>query len=505
MALENCSQATQLEWTLLDKSLSQFTRLQNLSWDNYANLPHLVLNSVHFYHPFTTVQLKVIQIYAGQATDNSVHAPTFFDSPILMHLTSFKLSVSSNAFLYDNLKRDLLKLLLNAPNLVHFSVYRGPIENDGSKIFPELLLQLRQPRLPQLREFYLSTRSVIFTVRELDVWALEDGWSKLQYLTISRATDLRPFIWRVPQLIYLDVIAENGLGMDEVTRHLNSPSSMGQAFGALNTLVYTHFMMAYYFTHARIEHTMPWAILNNTSTTLTKYVSWHQPYEVFYPGYRTTTFQDLTRFLANYPRVTDLTLDICLLPNRGAPDVVAILARFDNVMRLSLYVHQFPQPQYGIRGLNTIDKELGNAVQLFARTQQVRYGQHGLQADFTQMRNFKVMELYLNLPDWIYWSNRRGYAKLATRPPIRRREPQAPSRRRWANATTEDLQGFLRYWRDMGASTDSIVEEVIAEMARRQRHASLTLVYGDDSVTLYDHWTTEEDLRRRARNGFNGF
>ncbi|CAO2654176.1 Nn.00g109090.m01.CDS01 [Neocucurbitaria sp. VM-36] len=514
IALENCSQATAIEWTLLDKALSRFTKLENLSWDNYANLPGFVLDSIHLHHPKSKVQTRVTQIYAGQATDRLVRKPNFFGSPVLKHLTSFDFSTKSNDFLYDNFKRDLVELLTNAPNLTYFRIYRGPIEDDGRKIFPEMLPQFRKARLPQLRALYLATRSFIFTRREIEIWALQDGWSKLQHLALSRATDLIPFISRVPQLTYLDINADNGEGMDELTEHLSSCT--GKPLGAVKTLVYTHFMFASDLTSAMLVHTMPWSILDKTSTTLTKYISWHQPFEVFDPGFHTPTTHDLHRFRVNYPGVTDLTLDTHIRHNHWPREVLTKLAAFPNIERLSLYVHQPPQhnvnnvlrhvTHFGETKEADLESNCENAFKFIIGTQAKPYCEQKLQVEFKQIHDYKDMESHWTVADCMFWINKSGSISSSKRITEKETEPGPSPRIKYAKMSTDELRArrlSMKSSKEFGhrcrgsyktTPMEDDWAEIIVEITRRERHAILERLYGDESVTLYDRWTSEDNL-----------
>ncbi|KAF1945757.1 hypothetical protein EJ02DRAFT_24965 [Clathrospora elynae] len=67
VTLVNCGKATMEGWQLLYKALSQFTRLEDLSWDSHVVLPGFLMDHVRSLHSRTNLQAKVDQIYATNA------------------------------------------------------------------------------------------------------------------------------------------------------------------------------------------------------------------------------------------------------------------------------------------------------------------------------------------------------------------------------------------------------------------------------------------------------
>ncbi|KAF1848543.1 uncharacterized protein K460DRAFT_76725 [Cucurbitaria berberidis CBS 394.84] len=515
IALKSCDQATTAEWRLLDKTLAQVTRLQELSWDDYAALPEFVLDSIHFHHPKSRIRTRVTQMFAGQIASTSRLPPTryFFTSPVLEHLTSFDFSAQSNALLYDDFKGDLVDLLKSAPNLGVLRIYRGPVENDGRKFFPELLSRFRTPRLPQLEVLYLTIRSVIFTRMELNAWGVQDGWSKLQYLMLSRATDLIPFISRVPRLTYLNILADKGEGMEELTEHLEPCT--GAPLGRVRTLVYNHFMDADDQSNARIMHALPWSILDKTARTLTKYTSWHQPYEVFWPGFAMPNLFDLGLFPGKSPALTDLTLDICVLYNLWPREVLRQLAAFQNVRRLRLYVHQPMQP-----GLDNFlvdmlhqngwhpaeDLDFRGAFQIIIAAQAKPSHKQKLLVEFKLVRDYKNMESHIHDPDWRLYMTKTGHIVISRRNTRQEPEPNISPRKKYANLSSRELknrQQTLRSLIDIGHRVQNSREmkkldddwvDIIIEITRRNKIAILEKKYGDATFTLYDKWTAKNKI-----------
>jgi hypothetical protein len=264
----------------------------------------------------------------------------FFQSPALAQLTQFELSGESSAIFYDNFKFDLLQFLDSTPNLANLRIHRGPIEEDGFIIYPEMLNRMQTIHLPTLVVLQLSTRVTIFTRRELEVWGSRHGWSQLQHLSISRATDLIPFISRVPQLTYLHLTADLGLGMDELAWHLDFTSLKSRPLGVLDTLIYNHFSSKGNASNPFL-HVVPWSIIDKVKNTLTRYHSVHQPYEVFLPGYATPNGNDLCILRRKCPKITDLAVDVNINTSKYESfPVLQAFARFSHLQNLLVYIHR---------------------------------------------------------------------------------------------------------------------------------------------------------------------
>lgn len=100
--------------------------------------------------------------------------------------------MNGNSWYHDTFKEDLVQLLRAASDLLYLRIQRRPVGNDQNKLFPELLTETHPSALPRLRSLHLTCRSTLFTRRELDLWGFQGGWSRLQHLSLCRATDLIP-------------------------------------------------------------------------------------------------------------------------------------------------------------------------------------------------------------------------------------------------------------------------------------------------------------------------
>jgi hypothetical protein len=115
------------------------------------------------------------------------HERTFFHLPALAQLTQFDLSGESNTIFYDNFKWDLLQLLDNAPKLAKVRIHRGLIEEDRITMYPEMLHRMQTIHLPTFAALHLSTRVIIFTAQELEVWGSRYGMAGARtFVNLSR-------------------------------------------------------------------------------------------------------------------------------------------------------------------------------------------------------------------------------------------------------------------------------------------------------------------------------
>lgn len=72
VVLKYCNCASARQWMLLSASLLKFTRLVNLSWDCFADLPSDVLDRMHNFHPRATLQASVVHMHRIGAIERYV-------------------------------------------------------------------------------------------------------------------------------------------------------------------------------------------------------------------------------------------------------------------------------------------------------------------------------------------------------------------------------------------------------------------------------------------------
>jgi hypothetical protein len=193
-----------------------------------------------------------------------------FAHPALSQLTSLDFHATRSEYFYGGLKRDLVSLLIRSPALTCLRIYRGPVAPLQHYEYPEMLEQFQKNVLPHLETLILASRTHLFTRNELKAWGSDVGWPNLSYLCLSRASDLMPFISKVPCLVHLNLTAENGVGMDDLDEHLKS--SEGAPLGPVTVLMYSHFI--HHLPRARrYQYVTPWCIINSVSETLAHYIT----------------------------------------------------------------------------------------------------------------------------------------------------------------------------------------------------------------------------------------
>ena len=133
-----------------------------------------------------------------------------------------------------------------------------------------MLQQFQKNVLPRLETLTLATRTHLFTPNELKAWGSDGGWPKLSHLCLSHASHLIPFISKVPRLVYLELTADNAVGMEDLNTHLKL--SEGVPLGPVRVLFYSHFIHSLPRTPRR-QHVTPWGIINSVSKTLAHYVT----------------------------------------------------------------------------------------------------------------------------------------------------------------------------------------------------------------------------------------
>jgi hypothetical protein len=402
------------------------------------------------------------------------------------------LTGESSDIFYDNFKWDLLQLLHNAPNLKTLRIYRGPIEEDGFMVYPEMLPQVQRTHFPKLTALHLSTRVVIFTNKELEIWGFQHGWPELRHLSICRATNLIPFISRVPQLTCLHLTADLGVDMDELSRRLDVPSPTSQPLGVLDTLVYNHFSPKGSASNPSL-HIMPWSIIDKVKDTLIRYHSVHQPYEVFRPGYATPNSHDLCLLRVKCPKITDLAVDVNISTNKYESfPVLQAFATFPHLQKLLLYVHRprFHLYRYPNNPEWYFDSkfECPQAHELIMRYSANIYPD--LKVEMKEIVDYAHVGKTWRGSKGNFWMVRKdiAYGNTAAQPEVKTIKARK-LRNTFAYLTPQQLE--RRYHTDHGPETcviDGIeygLKQMLgAELQRREKEERLTSRYG--STTVYD-------------------
>jgi hypothetical protein len=432
----------------------------------------------------------------------------FFQSPALAQLTHFELSGESSDMFYDNFKWDLLQLLHNAPNLTTLRIYCGPIEEDDFRVYPEMLPQIQSIHFPKLSALHLSTRMTIFTRKELELWGCQQGWPELQHLTLSRAADLIPFVSQVPRLTYLHVTAHLGVGMAKLSRCLDLTSSNSRPLGALDSLVYNHFLTRN-FSSSR-SHVVPWLILNKVKDSLTRYHSVHQPYEVFLPGFATPSGHDLRLMQEKCPKLTDLAVDVDVNTDEyEGTEVLQAFAEFSGLAKLMLYVHR-PMNHAYWSPTNPewhFDSE-ADCAQAYSLIMRGCAKTHPyLVVEFKEMFDYAHVGSSRYAPSWTFWVDDTGqplYCNTAAQPEVRPVEGYK-LRQIFAHVTDRVLKDILRLERKqarfngfrswtVGHLKQDLEGALGVELKRRKKAAKLGNRLGDVSFTLYDRLMGKQRL-----------
>jgi hypothetical protein len=500
--LQNCDQA---DWRLLHNSFRQFHRLAKLTWDHHANLPRNIANALRLHHPKAELQAKVSQMYISGPTDKGA-IYRIFDHPVLAQLTSLDFHASRSEYLYPNFKQDLLDLLTRSTALKYLRIYRGPLELPIHTDYPEML-QAFGPQFPRLETLILATRTHIFTENELIAWGKTDGWSKLRHLNVARASDLCTFIAKVPQLVYLDLTADLGDGMDQLASSLEECKDSSLPLGPVSGLMYTHFIQHTSNPNlTRLSHIIPWCVIKKISTTLTDYSTYNPPVIMFYPGYAAPSTADIIRLSNMCPGLKTLRLDVRVRRMNWDPEHLTQLIAFSRLKQLTLYVHRTmqrddPEPpsHLGVDGMKSL---FGKALKLIIEAQTLITNSHKFLVDFKLVQGFESNNYERSSsfsPDFIFTSD--GVLLPFERPVIN--DKQVMLRKKYAIVETRDLQvkakmlyGITRLQegeRAMDASLELVA--VREELGRRKR---LEEKYGDSSVTLYDMWMEESEISRQA-------
>jgi hypothetical protein len=523
IALKDCGSASLDQWTLLDQALWRFTRLKNLRWDSHTGIPEYVLYTLHTRHPATPIQAYIKQVYDRHGYNvygYNGYEQAFFQSPALAQLTHFELSSNSSAVFYDNFKGDLLNFLHNAPNLVTLRIYRGPIEDNGFMVYPEMLSQIQNTHFPKLVALHLSTRVTIFTQKELEVWGFQQGWPELQQLSLLRGADLIPFISRVPRLIYLHLTADQAVGMDNLSRCLTFIPPNAQPLGVLDSLVYNHYLPS--DSGRSSSHVVPWCIVDKVKDTLIRYNSVHQPYEVTLPGYATPSCYQLRLLQGTCPKLTELAVDVDVnTDEHEGTDVLKSLAKFPHLEKLLLYIHRPKNHTYW----HPDDTEWHfdpwaesmEAYELITQDRPTTYAD--LAIEFKEIYDYADMLKKRRTDDWTFRTD--NYGQLWCHDDLGESWYRDNSRQDWHrfDAGQQDMdlvnaykaRQALAYLEDeqlkvvireekhrcsfYGRSTlmlEGVVQDpeqaMKDELERRQKRTRLVQMFGDSSFTLYDRW-----------------
>jgi hypothetical protein len=359
-------------------------------------------------------------------------------------------------------------------------------------MYPEMLHQMQSIHLPTLAALHLSTRVIIFTAQELEVWGSRYGWPELEHLSIFRATDLVPFICRVPRLTFLHLTADLCAGMEDIKECLLQAPSNVRPLGIMDSLVYNHFASS--DVPSAWSHVVPWSIINVVKDTLTRYHAVHQPYELFLPGFVTPGGYRIRQLQQKCPNLTHLAVDVNVnLEEDQRTHLMRTFGKFNRLENLMLYMHR---PMNHICGWH-FDSE-ADCTEAYERITKDR---HNVCADLEV--NFKEMFNYAygaSRPhtNWTFWMNEAGLPQH--RGNVMEPEVKGQHGKEVFACLTDDelVQGYCEEKRQYGSLARSYIVDGIQrcawtvmkdEIERRQKAVKVS------SFTLYDSWTTSDSER----------
>lgn len=499
LELRKCHYATMLDWTKVTEALLLFTTFHTFSWDTHADLPESVLSALSLRHPAAKLNARVRQLYAGNPPHDRVSQKRILTSSALGRLTRLEICLVNSASLNNNFKSDLLVLLSKSPNLKDFRLKCNPVQGD----FPEMLDSCQDICFPRLHTLCLATKTFVFTKGELELWGRQGAWTELHYLTVSRATDIIPFVCRVPVLTHLELTATNGDGLPELRTRLQGCQC--NSLGPVQSLVYRHFITTTQTSPAILEHIMPWPIISKISKTLIRYNSRHHPYALTSPTIATPTLIDLRRFRSSAPGITNLILDICLQKEVWPLPILKEFSCFRNVKNLQLFVHPFLEIDTQTRMRNGVYIERTGS-ELLAYLQAFKIitnaGENlpvnpDFVVGFTRVQSYYELTRPRHEADFTVTFNSMG--KVTHTRYIHKAIDTSISRRmQTASETLQELEYKERIHRPVVIDYQTIGRGFLTdpngklwwilrcEIRRRERQMQLGVRYGDALFTLYD-------------------
>lgn len=298
--------------------------------------------------------------------------------------------------------------------------------------------------------------------------------------------------------------------MQELDRYLDKFQE--KPLGSITCLVYSHHLRADDFLLAH-EYVMPWPILKKISTTLTKYVSQHQPYNVFWPGYAAPTARDLKRFQQMCAEVTTLTLDIRLGFGGWVPGVATSLGAFRKTNNIHLYVHRpfslvstdltqlMHSMQITHRGM-TAEGQLREFILDILNAQRRKSCEHKLYVCFKEVCGSSQMSTSSGKPNCTFYIDGGSAHKFYQQAAIHDPDSVGLRRDMYSRMSLEYLQVNANLLHPDRMTHDPSESEFAAsrrmrhwydlnmEIKRREWSDRLMIRYGNESFTLYEFWAS---------------